>query len=293
MNNQSLAIYENKGALALVPDMAELQSVLQELSDMNSFPYGRIKMASGGAKVFQVFEPGDEDDDVQSTQEISAIILMSNLCNAYWPSSISDGGDKTPVCSSIDGVTGIETESGECRACKTCPHNQFGSDSKGGKGKACKNMRRLYLLRPESGDLLPLIFTLPPTSIGAYDKYRAKVALKYKGNMHAVITKITLKTQKNATGTVYSTAAFEAVERLSPQDAQRVFAYAQAFKSSASQVGINEDDYATGSAQEDVYPRAAAQNMHDAQAPQDRADVTPDMGNIDEDGLPEDLFNEA
>ena len=47
--------------------------------------------------------------------------------------------------------------------------NRFGSAPDGSKGKACKNMRVLYLLR--SGEYMPLQVNLPPTSIKPFKEF--------------------------------------------------------------------------------------------------------------------------
>jgi len=48
--------------------------------------------------------------------------------------------DKAPACKSDDGIIGFGAngEAGEKHECKKCPLNQWNSDPKGGKGKACK-----------------------------------------------------------------------------------------------------------------------------------------------------------
>ena len=48
--------------------------------------------------------------------------------------------------SSHDGKQGVERETGEIKDCALCPYNQFGSDD---KGKACKNVHRVFILREE------------------------------------------------------------------------------------------------------------------------------------------------
>ena len=68
------------------------------------------------------------------------------------------GGNQPPDCCSFDGVTG-EGEPGG--ACRKCPLNQFGSGENG--AKACKNRRRIYVLR--EGEIFPLLLSLPTGSL--------------------------------------------------------------------------------------------------------------------------------
>ncbi len=73
-------------------------------------------------------------------------------------------------------------------SCDSCPLNQYGSGKNG--AKACKNRRRLYLLR--EGDIFPVILSLPTGSLKSFTRYLMRVIPKYK-NSNAVVTKFTLK----------------------------------------------------------------------------------------------------
>lgn len=281
MKNNQLAVIEAKD-LQLVPNANEVKNIMEamELEDMSEFPYGRIKAAAGGATLFEVYEPGDEEPE--NVQEITGVIVMSHPCNAYWdaPFGKSKSKDKTPVCSSMDGKQGM-TRDGEFVACESCPNNQYGTAGDGARGKACKNMRRIYLLRPDAGDIFPLIYTVPPTGLKAYDNYRAQVMIKYHGMMQGVMTKITLKKAQNSDGIAYSTPVFTAVGKLPPAEAEGMRNYSMSFRASALKVGITEDDYRQSDA---TQPEAAY-----ADAPQDMPSANPDDGftQVDDDELPD------
>lgn len=227
----------------------EVRDIMAELDDMNDLGrelMGRIKIGSGGSNAFTVMEPGAEDNDVSKT--IDGVIVMSHDCNAYWARAMEDmGDDKNPDCMSADGVTGLERASGAVRGCATCPYNQFGSDPKGGNGKACKNTRRLYIVRP--GDLFPMVLSLPSTSLAAFKKYRVAVALKRK-KLSNTMTRISLKSAKNAGNIAYSTAAFEAVGELGMADAARMDEYAKVIGLSALKAGVVAEAYAGGGFQQ-------------------------------------------
>lgn len=278
MKNNQLAVIEAKD-IQFVPNANEVKSIMQamELEDMSEFPYGRIKAAAGGATLFEVYEPGDEEPE--NAQEITGVIVMSHPCNAYWGTPFGKSRDKTPVCSSMDGKQGM-TRDGEFIACQGCPYNEYGTAGDGARGKACKNMRRIYLLRPDAGDLFPLIYTVPPTGLKAYDNYRAQVMIKYHGMMHGVMTRITLKKAQNGDGVAYSTPIFEATGKLAPAEAEGMRNYAESFRASAMKVGITEDDYRQ-SAPEAAEP-ASAQDMPSANPP-DESGFT----QIDDDELPD------
>lgn len=241
-----LAVVDAK-KVQLLPSSDDLDALREAMEDMDNFPYGRIQIAAGGANVFKVTEPGEEDSTPAT--EIQGVILFSHRANGLWLGELGKGDDKTPACSSMDGAGGIVADTGEFRACDACPYNQYGSANNGsGRGKACKNMRRLYIVRSrpagEMPDVLPLVLTLPPSALSAFDKYRTKIMLGLK-KVYGVVTKITLKSQKNKDGIEYSTPVFDAVAVLPPGEAERVRQYAEQFSGAAKKAGLSSDDYAS------------------------------------------------
>lgn len=236
-----LAVVENDG-VSIVPSADDLSVIMEELKDMDRMPYGRIKIAPGGVNIFQVFDPGEEEST--PAQSVEGVIFLSHRTNGLWLSAFG-GENKAPDCSSIDGEEGTRTATGECVACATCPYNQFGSDTdeRGNvkRGKACKNMRRLYLMR--RGDVFPMVLTLPPTALRAYDNYRTKVMLGRR-RMSAVLTRISVKSEKNKDGVPYSSPVFEAAGLLGAEDAKAVEQYAAAFDAAARRMGVTTDDFA-------------------------------------------------
>ena len=146
--------------------LAELEDELADLDEGSGIECRRIKMPSGGALAFEV---EGEDGDVDYVKEIQGVILFTHRVNGYWSRALGDGeGNAAPDCSSMDGKAGINNATGECISCESCPLNQYGSDPKGGEGKACKNMRRVYLMI--SGDPNCYLLTVPPTSIKDVNK---------------------------------------------------------------------------------------------------------------------------
>lgn len=265
--NELTVIDSAKAEAVLVPSSDEISSLMEELSDLDRIPYGRIKIPSGGGKSFQVFNPGEDDSDDEKV--IEGVIIMSHNTNGYWPDAY-DGTKNPPVCQSGDGETGIWATTGEVRTCKDCPYNQFGSgvDNKGNpsQGKACKNMRQVYILR--RGDIFPMVLTLPPTALGAFAGYRVKVTMSLRKKMNAIMTRITLKTAQSATGVAYSTPVFEAVGALDKTDAAAVAAYAAEFIKSAVRVSAA-----------DVQPEQPVQEfveVSDADVPFDVPSAAPD-----------------
>lgn len=158
--------------------------------------YPRVKVPAGGAVAFEM--PGDDPSNPEYVKEITGVIVWHHKSNAYWDRDAED--DAPPVCVSLDGINGAGIPGGYC---DICPCNQFGS-GEGGRGKACKNMYRLYILTEDS--LLPLVLTLPPTSLSAWKSYRTLLITKGL-KACSVVTKITLN-RKESNGNAYAVAAF-------------------------------------------------------------------------------------
>lgn len=216
-------------------DESVTEALSEELNGLGAIPFDQVKIPAGGGRAFEV--PSDDPDNPDTVTELVGIIIDHHPTNGYWRDPYS-GGSVSPDCSSMDGKLGVITESGCVRSCDTCPLNQFGS-ADDGSGKACKNMHRIYLLR--EGEMLPIILTLPPTSIKPFKEYLAKRVLLAKPPKRCwqVVTKITLKTDTSSAGIKYSKAVFTKVGLVDNIDAVKptvdgIKALIQAQKSAVS-----------------------------------------------------------
>ena len=191
----------------LVPFNAETaQTIAEELDGLDGFRFDEVKIPSGGSLAFEL--PSDDPDNPETATSITGIIAYHHSANARWEGNYTgDADSNAPVCISYDGVLGFNN--GTCTECKECPFNQFGSDESG-VGKACKNMKRVYILR--SGELLPLVLVLPPTSIRPFREYLGRLVKRGK-KPSGVITKITLKKEKSQSGIIYSRVALGGLPR--------------------------------------------------------------------------------
>jgi hypothetical protein len=79
-----------------------------------------------------------------------------------------------------------------CANCVECPKHEWGSDPKGGRGKACKTKRRLAILPAGGGDEMALM-KLPVTSVKGWGKYVNQIATMYARPPWGVITTIKVK----------------------------------------------------------------------------------------------------
>lgn len=133
----------------------------EELEGLN-ISFDKVRIPSGGGTMWEV--AGDNPDEPEHMKEILGVIVDHYPVNAYFENEYT-GEIAPPTCSSMDGKFGIGVPGGSC---VNCPLNKYGS-ADDGKGKKCKNLRRVYLLR--SGEILPILITLPPTSIRNFSDY--------------------------------------------------------------------------------------------------------------------------
>ena len=202
-------------------------------------PTYRAKIPAGGGKAFDIIT-GDEELDTSVTS-FKGVIATFHKSNALFENGSEEyEAGRPPICQSQDGFIGINLD-GEERDCADCEHNQWGSSHKGGKGKECKNMRRLYIL--VEGSNVPIIMTLPPTSIKIWEEYRANLAADRK-TPGDVITEFSIgQKQKNAAGKEYSIIKLKAIGSLSTETRLTVKALGNG---EVYNKDISGEDYNTG-----------------------------------------------
>lgn len=230
-----LAAVKDFRLVTISEDLAE--AIAEEMDGLGTIPFDRVKIPSGGGLTFEV--PGEDGENPETAGEFVGVILYHHPVNAYWSEKFS-GGNEQPDCFSMDGKQGVLRETGEIINCADCPHNKFGSD---GSGKACKNVHQVYLLREDNP--MPLILSLPPTSLKYMRDYIGKQILLKGMRCYDAITKITLKKEKNSTGIVYSRAVFTFVGRLSEEQRAAATKMADAIKRSDKNLDVEDADYNT------------------------------------------------
>lgn len=174
---------------------------LMEEMDGDTVDLPVIKMPSGGAITFEI--PGDDPENPDVTKELKGVIVYHHKSNAYWEGSDPVEG-QMPDCVSYDGVRGQKG------LCEVCPLNQFGS-GEGGKGKACKNSERLYIVTETS--VLPWVLSVSPASLKAYRTYKTAQVTKGR-KVCDVVTTITLKKMVNGAGQPYAEVVFKCAGKL-------------------------------------------------------------------------------
>jgi hypothetical protein len=215
---KELAVKEKADFMVLANAQSAIEALRSNLEGETLSPMDldRVKVPAGGATTWCV--PTLEGDE--NTQEVVGVIVGVQNCRAYWQGDFSGGGDP-PDCSSDDAHMGVGAPGGPC---DKCPQAQFGSDNRG-KGQACKAIKRLFVLRP--GNMLPIVVTLPPTSLKPATRFLLRLVgagLKYQ----EAVTRITLEKTKNSEGIAYGVAVFAMAGKLDPAQAKAMEDYAKA-----------------------------------------------------------------
>lgn len=226
-----LAQTEESFSLAVLDP--EIKEVLRNnLTDIK-FQFERIKIPAGGGLSFEIT---DENGEAKAVPEITGVIVDRYPVNAFWPDKFS-GQKNPPACVALDGRTGIGQPGGDC---VRCPYNQWGSDE-AGRGKACKNLHRIYILPP--GEVLPLLIALPPTSLANFNAYMLRLTSKVKKPYWAVITKIRLEKAANASGIAYSRTVFARTGDVPQDKLQALKAYIDQLRPIMRSVEVAVEEY--------------------------------------------------
>ena len=211
---------------------AEALDLQEEIAGLN-ITFDRIKVPSGGGLAFEV--PGDNPDEPDLQKEFSAVILYHHPILSYYKEKYT-GGSEAPDCSSMDGISGVERETGELRSCKDCPLNQFGTGENG--GKACKTKRRIFILR--AGEAFPTLLTLPTASISDYSKYIMRLLSKGRKS-NQVVTKFGLKKDSNKTGITFSKVTLAYERDLTEPELENIYKMSDQVKTLAKNIHEQAD----------------------------------------------------
>ncbi len=203
---------ENMGLPAELSDLFNLQ---ENMADVEA-RLPQINIIHQG----QMFEMPDGN----KVQDFQGIILDINRVNAWWEVGFDEsGGGSPPQCFSMDGVKPSPlSENRQSTTCAECEQNKYGSD--GGRGKACKNMKRVHVML--DGEFFPVRLTLPPSNLKAIDAYITN--LTSKGFPYQLVkTNFTLTETSNKDGIKYSQITCKPVEYIT--DAEQAQAIKKLF----------------------------------------------------------------
>ena len=204
------------------------EAMASELGGMD-ISFDRVTIPAAGGQAFEV--PGELPGETDMVKDFSGVILFHHPLFSYYRERFT-GGNNAPDCGSYDGVTGVGNPGGSCAR---CPLNQFGTGENG--GKACKNKRRIFILR--EGELIPILLTLPTGSMRDFAVYVKRLLAKGKKSS-SVVTKFSLQKTTNATGIAYSQAQFAVARPLTPEELPYIESMAEQVKAFATRVDYDD-----------------------------------------------------
>lgn len=147
--------------------------------------------------------------------QMAVVILDTTFENVYYEGSYDAKNPQPPICfaqarKDVDLVphdTVVERGQAQAEACEGCPMNEWGSADTG-RGKACKNQRRLVVIPAGSfaknGDFTPIedpahfakaeaaFLKVPVTSVKGYAAYVKQIAITLRRPPFAVITRVSV-----------------------------------------------------------------------------------------------------
>jgi hypothetical protein len=159
-----------------------------EQGDSNSISFQAGQLKFNGEVI-----PGNKTD---------VVIVHSIHENQFFPGRYDPKKIVSPACWAVavaekDMAPDPEkVTKAEATNCASCPLNEWGSDPDGGKGKACKNTRRLAMISASNlGDLeaAELAFArLPVMSVANWSKYVTQIGNVVKRPPFGVITELSV-----------------------------------------------------------------------------------------------------
>jgi hypothetical protein len=170
---------------------AETAALLaQAAQDQGNAEVSSIPFLSTKGKKFTL---GDE----KLGTSLSVVILADVFDHAFYDKPYDPDVINPPACFAIskhEGEMEPSTTSPVMQSdtCSTCPMNEFGS-APNGKGKACRNGRRLLVASmvngvPDTENLA--IVNISPTSLKGYSRYAKGLATVKKLPLWAVVTRL-------------------------------------------------------------------------------------------------------
>jgi hypothetical protein len=181
-----------------------LLEVQDNLASVDSFQIPRIKASAAGLLLAEGEKP---------VTELEGVIIHARKQNAYYAKPYNKNEVVPPDCFSNDGVKpDAGAKAPQHATCNGCPKAEFGTNSMG-SGKACRNMKPLYLLLSDDS-IIPRQLTITPTSLRAANGYF--MDLTERGIAYRKVkTKFT--TFKDDEGDTYVKFRFTRGEKLTPE----------------------------------------------------------------------------
>jgi hypothetical protein len=191
-----------KGSSALVKWDDRFAKYAAEAKAKTGTPTGQFVGSQGG--VFTV------DKVPVPNNELVCVVMDSIFENALYDGDFDSDNPQPPVCFALGVVeadlaphelseepqVGKGSPNPESTCCADCPNNEWGSADTG-RGRACKNGRRIGIIAGDSVETGVLTagvhyLKVPPTSLAAWDQYVKQMADTLHRPPFALVTSIKL-----------------------------------------------------------------------------------------------------
>lgn len=164
--------------------------------------YGSMEENAGGALPFVSFKGGRISFNGGEVPDgrFNVVVLDHVLENHFYLDAYDADNPSSPACFAfgrVDAEMAPHDNSSEpqCEGCRGCPMNEFGSADRG-KGKACKNVRRLAIITEEDLDDIEnatvAYMKVPVMSVKGWAGYVQQLANVMKVPPFAVITEVSI-----------------------------------------------------------------------------------------------------
>lgn len=163
--NKEVVVRQTGALPAMAEAPAELLERVKEVRDnmesIENFRLPRCKMTPEGFELIEG-EP--------AIKELTGVILHSKKSNIFYENVYDASNVTPPDCFSLDGETpDASVKNPQSKHCKGCPKAQFGTNARK-SGKACRNMKPLYLLLSDEA-IMPRQLLVTPSSLRAANQY--------------------------------------------------------------------------------------------------------------------------
>lgn len=145
-------------------------------------------------------------DEILPGDKIECVIVDYRFSNEYYDKQYDPKNPRSPVCYAITRPGEVqaphpEAEDPQHEECEGCPRNEWGSDPAGGRGKACKNSRRIHVIAAselERGvdgvNKAQVVTMIPPaTSVENFQKCMMQINDVLGTAMFGVVVEVSVK----------------------------------------------------------------------------------------------------
>ena len=236
---------ETKGFMMLKNFDAN-ETIAKEMEGLTTV-FEKIKMPSGDTTVFQM--PSENPEEPEIAKEFSAVILYHHPIRAFFKTKYT-GAIVPPDCGSLNAIDGLGNPGGKC---ENCVNNVFGTGENG--SKACKEKRRLYLLR--EGEMFPIMLSLPTGSLKDFSRYLIR-CLSKGHTSNSVVTRFSLAKATNKGGMAYTKAVFRMERKLNEDEVNLISKMSEEIKAISRKIGF--EDINKANAESPEIPEITEQN---------------------------------